>query len=155
MIQRIQSVYLFLTTIFSVLFLSGDILRFLDNAGNSLFIGIGGLKKISGPGAIESLDKLLPLTLLLVLIPVISFTAIFLFKNRKLQMKFTFGLIILVIMLVGALAFYAARVVSNFSCKIVPGILLILPVFMVAASILAYRAIRKDEKIVKSYDRMR
>ncbi len=155
MIQRIQSVYLFLTTIFSVLFLSGDLIRFSDNAGNSLFIGIGGLARISGTGASEKLQTILPLTILLLLIPIISFSAIFFFKNRKLQIKFILGLIILVIMLMAAITLYGLWVVRNFYCKIIPGIWLIFPVLMLTAGILACRAIRNDEKIVKSYDRMR
>jgi hypothetical protein len=155
MIQRIQSLYLLLTTILSVLFLSGEIIKFIDNAGASFIIGIGGLVKATGETSPAIIEILLPLSILLVLIPIISFSSIFLFRKRKLQLKFVWGLNSLIIILIAGIIFYSFTVIREFNCKIIPGIRLILPVLMLLSGIMAVRAIRKDENLVNSYDRMR
>lgn len=155
MIQRIQTIYLSLTTLFSVLFLSGKILRFTDESNNLLYIGAAGLKKISEAGGAEQLGMILPLEVLLILVPVLSIITVFLFRNRKIQKKFAAGLIMISVLLIIVLAFYAFSVSRKYHAEIQPGINLILPVLMLLCSFLAYRGIRKDENLVKSYDRLR
>jgi hypothetical protein len=156
MVQRIQSLYLLLTTIFSVLFLSGNFLKFTENINNLIFINLGGIKRISeAGGATEHLDKLLPLAGLLLLIPLVSFLAIFLFKKRKLQLTFSITLIILILLLIFSITFYSLYIIRNYNAEIIPGYKLILPVFMLICAFLAFRGIKKDVDLIKSYDRLR
>src|SRR4030042_451799 len=152
MIQRLQSVYLLLTTLCSVLFLSGNMLKFTDDSGNLLSITYKGLKRIAGGAAPEQLERLLPLTILVILIAVVALIAIFLYRNRKLQIRFTIGLLILILILVIVLAGYSFLVMRNYNADINRSIKMILPLLMLLFTYLAYRGIRKDEDLVKSYD---
>ena len=150
MIQRIQTVYLLLTTILAVLFLSGTIINF-ENGINLNLEGISGVVS-SGP---EYGKNELSFTILLIAVPIMSFITIFLYRNRKSQMKLTILLIMLILLEIAAGAYYTHYVMGNFNTYPVPGLKLILPLLMLIFAILAYRGIRKDEKLVRSYDRLR
>ena len=149
MIQRIQTVYLLLTTILAILFLSGTIINF----ENGISLNLEGISGVVSPGLEYS--KLLPLTILLIAVPILSFLTIFLYSNRKSQMKLTILLIILILLEIAAGAYFTHYIMGNFNTDPVPGLKLILPVLMLIFAILAYRGIRKDEKLVRSYDRLR
>jgi peptidoglycan/LPS O-acetylase OafA/YrhL len=151
MIQRIQTVYLLLTTILAVLFLSGTIINF-ENGTNLNLEGISG---VVSPGPENSKNELLPLTILLIAVPIMSLLTIFIYRNRKSQMKLTILLIILILLEIAAVAYYTHYIMGNFNTDPVPGLKLILPVLMLIFAILAYRGIREDEKLVRSYDRLR
>jgi hypothetical protein len=155
MIQRMQTVYLLLTTILSIIFLNGHIIKFADGPKNVLYVGSDGIRIIDNTGGAETIWILLLLTLLIVLILLISLITAFLYRKRKIQMKLSAGLIVLVCLLILAAAYYYISVTIKYSGEIKPDInAIILPV-MLLFSYLAYRGIRKDEKIVKSYDRLR
>jgi hypothetical protein len=64
-------------------------------------------------------------------------------------------LIILEVLLIGAIAYYALVFIQNHNVSAVSGIKTFIPVVEVILSILAYRGIKKDEEVVKSYDRVR
>jgi hypothetical protein len=155
MIQRIQSLYLLLTTLLSVLFLNGSVLCFVDKTGSSIKVNFTELTKSSGGQVPEVIEKLLPLSLIILLIAVISIVIIFLYKNRNIQLRLTFSLILLNVLLIIAFIHVSIRIISKFDAQLVPGIKMILPVLMLLFSILAYRGIKKDDRLVKSYDRLR
>lgn len=155
MIQRIQSIYLLLTTLLSVLFLKVDIIRFIDVSNNFLIINFGGITRtIKGEGT-EQIEKLIPLSGLLLLIPIISFVTIFLYKNRKLQIRFAGALIVIIAIMIFTGAYYAFDVIRNFNSHMVPGLNLVFPVLIMIFTYLAYRGIKKDDDLVRSYDRLR
>ena len=155
MIQRIQSLYLLLTTVFSVLFLNVSIIKFVDKSKDTLIINFGGINKITTGGGTELIEKLIPFSILLLLIPVLSIITIFFFKKRKLQIEFTKALLGIIVILICILGYYTFYVIRKFNAEIVPGANLILPVLMTICTYLAYRGIRKDVDLVKSYDRLR
>lgn len=155
MIQRIQSLYLLLTTVFSVLFLNGSIIKFVDKSNDTLIINFGGINKITTGGGTELIEKLIPFSILLLLITVLSIITIFFFKKRKLQIKFTKALLGIIVILICIIGYYTFYVIRNFNAEIMPGANLILPVLMLICTYLAYRGIRKDVDLVKSYDRLR
>jgi hypothetical protein len=155
MIQRIQSLYLIMATIISVIFLNGSIMKFVDGVNNALIINFTGICRIVNETGSQQVEKLIPLSGLLILIPSLSFSTIFLHRKRKTQLRFAIGLIIFVVVLIIFLLYYSFYVSSTFNSKIVPGINLFLPVFMLVCSYLAYKGIRKDDLLVKSYDRLR
>jgi peptidoglycan/LPS O-acetylase OafA/YrhL len=139
MIQRIQTLWLllaavaaFLTSTFS--FFSGNI------------IAADQTKKFEELTA-RSNWLLLVLTIILgtgILI------AIFLYKNRKLQLRTVLTAIILSIANI-ALYFYQSQKFVEGKPDLTALIALVIPVFLV----LAARGINKDEKLVKSLDRLR
>jgi len=155
MIQRIQSLYLLLTTLLSLLFLNGPILSFINTEGKEIYLKAGGIFTSAGTGTPESIEKLIPLLILIILIPLISILAIFLFKQRKIQMKVTLALVILILIFTGAGAFYSFRVIQNYDAMLVPGYRMIIPVVLLVLSVMAYRGVKKDEELVRSYDRLR
>jgi peptidoglycan/LPS O-acetylase OafA/YrhL len=148
MIQRIQSVFLLLTTILAVLFLTGELIDF-QNGHQLIFSGI-----VPESPTINE-NQVLPLTVISFLIPLFALIIIFLFKNRRLQMRLTALLTFLIIIQVAAVIWYTLDIMNTFETRPVPGIRMILPLMMFVFSILAYRGIKKDENIVRSYDRLR
>lgn len=155
MIQRIQSVYLFLIALFSSLFLSGSIINFVSGPGSVFKITFASILKSTEGNGLEVIEKLIPLSVLIILIPIISLVTIFVFKNRKIQMRLALFLMILCTLLVFALIHGSIIIISKFGATITPGFKMILPVLMLILSVLAYLGIKKDDHLVKSYDRLR
>lgn len=155
MIQRIQSVYLLLTTIVSGLFLNGSFLKFSTAEGSDIVMKFNGIYQTAGEKGIELIARTIPLTVISVLIPVISLLTIFLYKNRKLQIKSALTLIILEVLLIGAVAYYGLTFIQNNNVSPVPVIKTFIPIVTIILSTLACRGIKKDEDVVKSYDRLR
>lgn len=155
MIQRLQTLYLLLTTILSVIFLNGHIIKFNEGPKNVLDISSEGIRIIDNIDGPATLFILLLITILVLIIAFFSLAIIFFYKKRKLQLKMSGLLIILVCLLILGSAFYYFFVTRQYAGGIRLGInMLILPM-MLLASYLAYRGIRKDEELVKSYDRLR
>lgn len=136
MIQRIQTLYLFLAAVIS----AGLIFVFhlwIDNNGEEIY----------------ALDNYLCLGLFLGS-ALLSLISIFRFKDRKSQFVLGRLNIILNFILLGILVYESSKVPGeiNFSEK---GIGIILPVFSIVCLVLANKAIKKDEDLVKSVDRLR
>lgn len=151
MIQRIQSIYLLLTTLLALLFLTGRIVSFEDG----LYIGLSGVNKLTEAVVTENIESLIFFSGILILIPLISLVTIFMYKNRRAQSRMTIILVIMIIVEIFAVFYYSYHVVEKMNAELIPGFKLILPVLMLIFSFLAYRNIRKDEDLVKSYDRLR
>ena len=155
MIQRKQTVYLSLTILLSLLFLTGSNLNFTDKSGSVMRVAFGGLLRNSGGEGFELIGRYLPLSVLMTLIPVISLITIMLYKNRKIQMRLALSVIILVAGLTIVLCYYSWSVITEYGADIIPGFKMVLPLLMLVFAVLAYRGIRKDDALVKSYDRLR
>ena len=155
MIQRIQSVYLFLTTLFPLLFLKRDFLSFINKPGAIITAGVYGIKGESNIQAINLVSSILPLSLLLIIIPLLSLVIIFIFNKRKVQIllaQVLIGLIAASIILSGI---YIFKIQNAYQVAIIPGVRMFIPVIQLILSYLAYRGIKKDDDLVKSYDRLR
>ncbi len=90
----------------------------------------------------------------------IAVTAIFLFKNRNLQvMAVKFGLFSLLMGFVfgglGSYSYFEEARKLDANAKFLFGPAIALPILAFIFLLLALRAIRKDEKLVKSMDRLR
>jgi hypothetical protein len=101
MLQRIQSLYLLLTTILSLLFLKGNFLRIINKAGNQLAMNFSGIYQADGADGFFLVTRIFPVSVLIIIIPVISLLSIFFYKNRKLQMKVVAALIVLTVVWIG------------------------------------------------------
>jgi 4-amino-4-deoxy-L-arabinose transferase-like glycosyltransferase len=155
MIQRIQSLYLLLITFISVFFQFGKMMKYTDDSGGILFINTRGLFMFTAENGTSQIEKLIPVTVILFIIPVISLVTIFLYRKRKLQMKFALGLIFILLILVVTLIYISLRIEVKFDAVFMPGIISFLPLLMFIFAFLAWRSIRKDEDLVKSYERLR
>jgi hypothetical protein len=138
MIQRIQTIWLLLAAIFVAItfrfpFYNGDWLK----------------DAVQSPVDLNATTTIW-LTILSVLTGAVAFINIFLFDNRKLQLKLTYlGIFLSVILLI----MYFLEM-GNFSS----GSIALWCVFhfaILACYILAARGIWKDEKLIKSMDRLR
>ena len=131
MIQRIQSIYLLVATIamalisFKVPVWTLNEQLFMAQDDTKMFI-------LTVAGALLSL------------------IGIFMFKNRKLQMKLI-RLIVLVEMLIGVRLF---MVLQEFEVSLNTNCILLLA-FAFVALIMAYRGVKKDDDLVRSVDRIR
>jgi hypothetical protein len=155
MIQRIQSLFLLMTIVLSLLFLGGENFGFIDKSGAVTKVTFAGLFHADGGTGTELVERTWPLTAVIVLIPVISLITMLLFRNRKIQSAFAVAGIILSAGLILLSVYYTVVISINYSSQIIPGLKLIIPVILLALNILAYRGIRKDDKLIKSYDRLR
>ena len=137
MIQRKQSIYLFVAGLVSMLFainlnkLVEITLNFLSNPekGSTLF------------------------SLAFFFSAALSFLAIIMFKNRKVQMALGWINIILNILLIGSFIFSLLNLPGGGNPE--KGIWAIVPLISIVLLSIANRLIKKDDDLVKSVDRFR
>lgn len=146
MIQRIQSVYLFLVLALSVLIFFFPVYEYGDHVKRLL------LDEFK-PDTNLSL-YIFPVLICNVIIGLIAFIALFLYKNRKLQIKICKINTFLSMVLIASLFLYVDRTSAD-STSIAYKTASIFPILMLLFSFLAKRAIQKDEDLVKSADRIR
>jgi len=136
MIQRIQSIYLLLATIFAKIFVflpfatSGENdlwLTDFDHQFDAIMIGVVGVAIF------------------------VSFVTIFLFRNRKLQLNFCRLAIVMLIAVLGLGAYAAYSIAGND----LPQYGAAFPVVAWLFLYLAMRGIRFDERLIRSQDRLR
>jgi hypothetical protein len=88
-------------------------------------------------------------------IALVSLFTIFLFKKRQLQIKLT-QINCILMFLIYAIGFvYGQYFISDTNYTIVPGFSISFPLLSIIIAQLAVRNIRKDEKLVRSLDRIR
>ncbi|MEO7309022.1 MAG: DUF4293 domain-containing protein [Chitinophagaceae bacterium] len=139
MIQRMQSIWLFLAAVAA--FLS---FKFSFFSGN--FIGPDKVKVFKSLTASGNL-VLLTLT---VAVGVVALVAIFLYKNRKLQMRFTLATLLMSLLTI-ILYYNQTQLFVEGKYDLTAVVTLLVPIFLV----LAARGIYKDQKLIRSLDRLR
>ena len=136
MIQRIQSIYLFIAAL-----ISGVLIFFVSLWSN----------EAGEPVYVE--DVILALAMFLGS-AVLSLVTIFLFKNRKLQFVLGRVNILLNFFLLGVFVYWTLTVPGEMEIS-EKGIGMFIPVLSIVFLVLANKAIKKDEDLVKSVDRFR
>ncbi|MCF8232689.1 MAG: DUF4293 domain-containing protein [Bacteroidales bacterium] len=161
MIQRVQTIFLFLSGVAIILMAFFPIAVFTDAVSAEantkyMVFTVFEVSNEVGPDPF-SLWFNLPLILLVAAVAVISIATIFLYKNRPLQMKMTqTGIFLNIIMVVGILFFYIDQIEKvTGTMAHYDDIGIYLPLISLVFLILANRFIRKDEKRVRSVDRLR
>lgn len=140
MIQRLQTLWMLAASALSfaslkISFFSGNIL-------------VENVKQFQRFTAMNSI----PLMILTVAVAIASLVLIFMYKDRKQQLKIGFA--ILICSIITMLMYYFATksfVENEWSFDITSVVTIAIPVFL----IMAIRGIYKDEKLVKSLDRLR
>ncbi len=153
MIQRIQSIYLLLITILYGLLFYFPVNEMMTDQ-HILVLDIFGLYEQTSKG-LELIAEIYPTLILAVLSVVLSFVSIFLFKNRKWQMKLTAYGAIISLGMIGIFAYYLYEISTANDTQIGFSVGLILPVVAFVLQVLTYKAILKDELLVRSIDRIR
>ena len=154
MIQRIQTVWLLISTISSGFLMAGGIVNLADSAGQKYFTGFAGIYKFTDSGS-ELIARSVPLAVLIILIPVLSVISALLFKSRRIQKVFTLILFTFSLCLIILVTYYSYIVMKNYRAELVPGLKMVIPLIILIAVTLAYRGISRDDRHVKSYDRLR
>lgn len=155
MLQRIQTIWLFLASaaIFS-LFLF-PYLQIYNVDGSFKALKITGVQESLGGQIVQS-ESFLALTIATVVIGLIPIFAIFLFNNRTLQIKLSYLAIVSILGFSFWLVQTAKQALGEVTLQSENyGLGVILPSLGVFFIVLALRGIRKDEKLIKSADRLR
>lgn len=151
MIQRIQTLFLLAVVLFSGLMLSGDIITLTAGTGTMFSMSFMGMGDQGG----QIIQRLWPMTAILAIVPLLALIAIFLFRNRPLQMRITMMVLLLSLGTIILGAFYLLMFDRKIDITIIWRIRALFPLISAILAWLAYRAILKDEIRVKSYDRLR
>jgi len=144
MIQRIQSIYLLIATV-----LSGGLIfplnLWITEQGTEFF-------------ALDSLssDNLVLASVFVLFMASALLTLITIFQFKKRQLQFVLGRLTILInfILVGILVYFAQNLSGEMQVS-EKGIGLLIPIFTIVFVALANKAIKKDEELVKSVDRLR
>lgn len=163
MLQRIQSIYLFVAVLCgAALFLSAlNTFNFQQLEFNfSLF----GLHQTKGEPTLNYTASAFTLVLFCCAFILVNGYTIFLFKNRRKQIKLS-GLGILILASFSVAEFFFANHHQSKIAEILNveiskieinyGIGTLMPILALTMNILAIRAIKKDEELVRSADRIR
>lgn len=147
MIQRIQSVYLLISTILiGLLFL----LPFAEIAKDGA-IYLFNFKGVLLDGAVKTNGLVIPV--LLVMIIVLNVFAIFSYTNRGKQVKLVWGVILMLVILLVAFVYFTYLAYSGAQIGFKLGA--VLPLIAIVLDYLAIRSINKDEALIRSIDRIR
>jgi glucan phosphoethanolaminetransferase (alkaline phosphatase superfamily) len=139
----------------SVLFLSGNYFLLNNSAGTTIVVDFNGIWRSAGTGEYGLVAKSYSMTAFAALVALISFITIFFYRNRKLQIKFVGVLISVSVLLIILSVYHIYSVSKEYEVTLQIGFRLLIPPFLFLLSLLALRGIRKDEDLVRSYDRLR
>jgi hypothetical protein len=153
MIQRVQSLFLLFAVIFSSLMILLPFSQMMAPHGDLLKFYCTGLYNIPQEKLIYNTWTLCVLT---VVTGLISLVTIFIFQRRVLQMRFCVYNILLTLAQFILILYYFFKFkgvletnLHSFSFTI------ILPLVNIFLIFQAFRAIRRDDLLIKSYDRLR
>lgn len=127
MIQRLQTLYLFLVVLLTALMLMGGFVSYV----------------------------MLPLAILLVIVMLLSVIGIFLYKKRKPQRNVVLVALILDVAAIVLEVVYVVSSAKSNDNTLLSNYKMVFPVINLIFLWLAARGIKKDEELVKSYDRLR
>lgn len=155
MIQRIQSVFLFLAVVFAGLLFVCPIASF-DYGNDVMTLTILNVENQQDAMYFSS-TYTLPLLVVTILMIVVPLFTIFKFKNRNLQLKLSSLTVFLNAVFCGLIFLYYA---SNIQKTIVSETVTYMfgayiPLINMVLAVLAMRWIKKDIELIKSVDRLR
>ncbi len=155
MIQRIQSIYLLLAALCSGLLLAAPLYN-IETATATYQLFLGGLVQTNPKDTIlTSQPAILAVGFLLTLFPIII---LFLYKKRPMQMRLAASAMMantaMLLLLVGVVN-KSLEHITELHVKESYGVGLILPALSIVFLFLANKAIRKDDKLIRSADRLR
>jgi len=158
MIQRIQTLYLSLAFIAIALLFAFPLAQFFSDHGAYVF-SVTGLKNMV-PGEPKTFNPLifLPLIIVAMGIALLVLFTIFQYKKRQMQVKLTsIGVLLSIALIMGIFFLYIPMIEKKVT--IVPDYSkafgIYLPLVALVFIVMANRAIKRDEKLVRSADRLR
>lgn len=153
MLQRIQTLYLFLVFLAAALMLFFPLVEFISGS-ITIYLKVFSIEHSEG---IDGLPNPSVIGFLVAALGVISMGSIFQFQNRRFQMKINAVALLVNFGLLVAIFLVSDKIAANDLVNDKPDYLFgaYLPVVSVLFLILANRSIRKDEALVKQSERIR
>jgi len=152
MLQRPQTLYLLLASVLSVLLLTGPLAIF-SQEGTDYVLKHSGL---TTPDGIKAELATWPMTALFMAAATLAFLNIFFYKNRIRQMRIAIFTIFLFVGMVAMNLYYVAVAKGQLDgALILYRWRVVIPPIAAILTYLAFRRIRRDELLVKAYDRIR
>ena len=128
------------------------LLRYIDPNSNIYELTYFGIRNIETG---DHLVKAIPLTILLAVIILLLLITIFSYKNRILQMRLSVFSILLMLGSLGLIYFYSLHGKNKTGGEIFYLYPLVFPAVSAILTFLAFKGVKKDEELVRSYDRIR
>jgi hypothetical protein len=156
MLQRIQSLYMLGTVIACLSLFFLPIVSFTHPMQGDYILYASGMKYMIDPPVIVNFWLTFPMLVLVIASILMTSAAIFLFKKRPIQLwlvNINFLVHVALIMLIFFL--YINRFESQFNTLAAYKVGVFIPLVSLVLLILASKAIRKDEALVKSAERIR
>jgi hypothetical protein len=159
MLQRIQSVFLFLVAVFGVLTLVFPIAEFAGEM-NMLRFYLYNIQELSPDPfghSVSTYDRwlTLPLALGQFVIILLAFITIFQYKRRMLQNRLNLLNIFLNVLLIGGIFYYVSMLETATGATADYQIATVFPLVSLVMIFLANHYIRKDERLIRSANRLR
>ena len=154
MIQRIQTIYLLAALILIALCFIIPVAVISSPEGQLFIFDINGFRLLA-QNSNEYVNRPMAIFISGLLICFIYLLIIFSYKNRPLQMRLCIYTLVFSLGL-GFMFYWVLHLVQkDQGAEIIYKVGIVFPVISAILSFLAYRAIKKDDELVKSYDRLR
>ncbi len=153
MVQRLQTIYLLIAAILMAVTVFSPLATFVaEGIGKEFFYYTWGFESVVG----EAFSKTWGVITFTVICAILPFINIFLFKNRKLQIKVGNITTLFILFLYVTIGVYAFSIMGENSLVLVNAKYgIILPFIALICNVLAILQIKKDEKLVQSLNRIR
>ena len=155
MLQRIQTIWLFLATATIFCLFLFPFIHFTDVDGTAKAIKATGVYQNMNGQVVQTIS-FIALTIATVIVGLLPFAVIFYYRNRKKQIIFCYVTILLVLAYSFWLVQTAKSQIGNLTLEFENyGLGVIMPSIAILFIILALRGIRHDEKLIRSTNRLR
>jgi hypothetical protein len=158
MLQRIQTLYLGIVAIACILLFFFPLANYYNELQGNYKFFIYGIRSMDPePKVLFSQFFTIPLIFMVVASFIFTVSAIFLFKNRPLQIRLcAFNMLTNIVLVMVIFFFYATKIKTMTLTEPAYNYTgMVLPLVSVLFLIFANKAIRRDEALVKSADRLR
>ena len=157
MLQRIQTVYLFLVVVLMALTMILPVAEYFDAVKNVAFqLDYRGIVQTQPTDAGSPVLSANPLTFLFGMVLVATLAALFKYKNRRQQFRLctvNMFLILIYMIVLGVYIYLGRRALDGTELSL--KLPVIFPVIALILNFLAMRGIMKDENLIKSINRLR
>lgn len=158
MLQRIQTLYLGIVAIACILLFFFPLANYYNELQGNYKFYIYGIRSMDPePKVLFSQFFTIPLIFMVAASFIFTVSTIFLFKNRQLQIRLcAFNMLTNIVLVMVIFFFYATKIKAmTFTEPEYNYTGMVLPLVSVLFLIFANKAIRRDEALVKSADRLR
>jgi len=156
MIQRIQSLYLFIVAVSCTLLFFFPMIDYIDPVQGTYKLFATGMKSYSDLPGILFFWETFPLFILVITSLGLALITIFLYKKRKIQFLLTNINVLINVLLIALVFLLYSRIFEHrLHIQSTYEFGMYIPLISLVFLVMSSRAIRRDEALVKSTDRLR